>query len=766
MKDDDDEFEMLLGKIPHATSSFNLHSTHSDAHHHHHSGSNLVDHGGGYGYGHASCMVHKMNGHGYGESYVHGNGIYDDDDELFDRKYACASSPVSGFSLKSDGSSSSLFPGGGVRSLYESGPPSQHLEGLKPHLISGNGFWPDFKKGVDENRLLGDFNLSRNFSNMYISEEEECAAEFPNGVQSCVRSPNGGIRENLEKYEAFDDLRKGFLGREGFSLSGPRGYSSDGGDTGSALLEMQHDQRIANLSRSWYSPSPFDGAYSRPDYGTNVFEDSSYPVGFVVPGVSSPLKRPSVSDTFRCASRNGMNLVEGRDIFYSPNVVQLARIVPRCNEENVLQYQPSVPNGRNNVPFHLRVPQGSIDAFASEDSLIIQGEGVNYGMNRGHGRLRGDNLKGLHHHENAAEKPREKRFPLNGCLHVAAVHDACRSPRMICPFSSPSNCSSLSLAEAQGYIYDIAKDQHGCRFLQRIFDEGTPQDVQIIFNEIIDHVVELMMNPFGNYLMQKLLEVCNEEQKMHILLRVTEEPGELVRISLNTHGTRVVQKLIETLKTRQQISLVVSALEPGFLALIKDLNGNHVFQRCLQCFTAEDSKFIFVAATKYCVDIAMHQHGCCVLQRCISHSTGELRENLIAEIAANGLLLAQDAFGNYVIQFILELKSPSATSKLTSQFEGNYVNLSRQKFSSHVVEKCLAVCSNETRSKIIHELLSATYFEQLLQDPHANYVVQTALRVSEGSLHNSLVNAIESYKTISRNSPYSKRIFSHKLLKR
>ena len=58
----------------------------------------------------------------------------------------------------------------------------------------------------------------------------------------------------------------------------------------------------------------------------------------------------------------------------------------------------------------------------------------------------------------------------------------------------------------------------------------------MIFNEIIDHVVELMMNPFGNYLMQKLLDVCNEEQRMQILLIITEEPGQLVRISLNTHG--------------------------------------------------------------------------------------------------------------------------------------------------------------------------------------------------------------------------------------
>ncbi|XP_076915705.1 putative pumilio homolog 8, chloroplastic [Bidens hawaiensis] len=319
--------------------------------------------------------------------------------------------------------------------------------------------------------------------------------------------------------------------------------------------------------------------------------------------------------------------------------------------------------------------------------------------------------------------------------------------------------------DVQRYVFAMAKDQHGCRLLQKIFDKGNPQHVKIVFNEIIGHLIELMIDPFGNYLIQKLLEVCNEEQRMRILAVVTRETRKLVQVSLNTHGTRVVQKLIETLKTREQVKLVISAIEPGFLALIKDLNGNHVIQRCLQCLGNEDNKFIFEAAMKFCVEIATHQHGCCVLQRCINHSTGEHRERLVLEISRNGLLLAQDAFGNYVVQYILELQIPSAVNMLTCQFKGNYVQLATQKFSSHVVEKCLAVLDSQTRSTIIRELISAAHFEQLIQDPHANYVVQTALRVAEGPLHNSLVNAIESHKAVSRNSPYAKRIFSHKLLR-
>ncbi|KAJ8433761.1 hypothetical protein Cgig2_025924 [Carnegiea gigantea] len=321
-----------------------------------------------------------------------------------------------------------------------------------------------------------------------------------------------------------------------------------------------------------------------------------------------------------------------------------------------------------------------------------------------------------------------------------------------------------SMAEVQGNIYLMAKDQHGCRFLQKKFDKGSFDDVQLIFNEIIDHVVELMMNPFGNYLIQKLLDVCNEEQRMRIVHAVTRDRGELVRICLNTHGTRVVQKLIESLKTKKQISMVVRALEPGFLDLIKDLNGNHVVQRCLQCLSSEDNKFIFDAAAKFCVEIATHRHGCCVLQRCIAHSSGEHQKKLVEEICANGLHLGQDPFGNYVVQYIIELKIPAASAQLTSQFEGHYVHLATQKFSSHVVEKCLKFIE-DSRPRIVYELLSVSHFEQLLQDPYANYVIQSALEVTKGALNDSLVAAVRPH-SILRTNPYCKKIFSRGMLKK
>ncbi|KAK4341453.1 hypothetical protein RND71_039954 [Anisodus tanguticus] len=282
----------------------------------------------------------------------------------------------------------------------------------------------------------------------------------------------------------------------------------------------------------------------------------------------------------------------------------------------------------------------------------------------------------------------------------------------------------------ENHVYLAAKDQLGCRYLQRVFDEGTSQDVQIIFNGIIHHVLELMKDPFGNYLVQKFLTVCSDEQRMQFVLMVTKDPGELVKASRTTHGTRVVQKLIETMKTRMEISLVIRAIQPGILNLMMDVNGNHVIQRCLHCLSKDHNKVIFDVASRHCVDIATHRYGCCVLNKCITYSTGKQREKLLVEICSNGLKLAQDPFGNYVVQFIIELKIPSIAAMLLSQFERHYVYLSRQKFSSHVIEKLLK-CFEESRSRIINELVSEPHFDQLLQDPFANYVIQSALCVTK-----------------------------------
>jgi hypothetical protein len=65
-----------------------------------------------------------------------------------------------------------------------------------------------------------------------------------------------------------------------------------------------------------------------------------------------------------------------------------------------------------------------------------------------------------------------------------------------------------NLEDVGGQLMSIAQDQNGCRFLQRKFDEGGAAAIAAVSHELLEHATELMMDPFGNYLVQKLLERC------------------------------------------------------------------------------------------------------------------------------------------------------------------------------------------------------------------------------------------------------------------
>jgi hypothetical protein len=141
------------------------------------------------------------------------------------------------------------------------------------------------------------------------------------------------------------------------------------------------------------------------------------------------------------------------------------------------------------------------------------------------------------------------RFPFDTadgwCLPPAPAPSAppstrCKNGRRksgACPAAttSPTKSHGESLAGLRGFMYHVARDQHGCRFLQQRLDDGK-REVDLIFVGVSRHAAQLMVDPFGNYLMQKLLATCDAGQRMELVLALTADPLALVRISLNVHG--------------------------------------------------------------------------------------------------------------------------------------------------------------------------------------------------------------------------------------
>ncbi|KAF3799445.1 Pumilio domain-containing protein C6G9.14 [Colletotrichum gloeosporioides] len=318
-----------------------------------------------------------------------------------------------------------------------------------------------------------------------------------------------------------------------------------------------------------------------------------------------------------------------------------------------------------------------------------------------------------------------------------------------------SRYNGLALENVGGQIYDLCKDQHGCRYLQKKLEERNPEQVHMIWLETNQHVIELMTDPFGNYLCQKLLEYCNDDERTVLIQNAA---ADMVRIALNQHGTRALQKMIEFVTTSTQIEMIINALRYQVVELIQDLNGNHVIQKCLNKLSAKDAQFIFDAVGTNCVDVGTHRHGCCVLQRCIDHASGDQKVWLISKITEHAPILVQDPFGNYVVQYIIDLNEPSFTEPIVRMFKNRIGQLSRHKFSSNVIEKCLRCSQEPSRDMIVEELLTPGEIERLLRDSYANYVIQTALEYATPHSKFRLVDAIRPILPSIRSTPYGRRI--------
>jgi Pumilio-family RNA binding repeat len=301
-----------------------------------------------------------------------------------------------------------------------------------------------------------------------------------------------------------------------------------------------------------------------------------------------------------------------------------------------------------------------------------------------------------------------------------------------------------------GQIRRLSRDQVGCRLVQQALEEDGPMAATMILHEGLPFWGEAMVDPFGNYLFQKMLEKVTPEERVMLIKNVSTR---LVNASLNLHGTRSVQKVVELCADDEKdghgagleenaSSVLTAALAPAAARLCIDSHGNHVIQRILLRLGTKYSKFVFDAVAASVGDVARHRHGCCVIQRCLDSPPSESRAYLVRCIVDRSLDLMQDAYGNYVVQYVLDVCCDEDVHAVCESVVGRVNLLAIQKFSSNVMEKCLERCSDRVKEAYLLEMSDSQRVRELMMDPFGNYVIQRALSVATHTQAIRLVEAM------------------------
>ncbi|XP_032159305.1 pumilio homolog 1 isoform X12 [Lutra lutra] len=322
---------------------------------------------------------------------------------------------------------------------------------------------------------------------------------------------------------------------------------------------------------------------------------------------------------------------------------------------------------------------------------------------------------------------------------------------------------NLQLREIAGHIMEFSQDQHGSRFIQLKLERATPAERQLVFNEILQAAYQLMVDVFGNYVIQKFFEFGSLEQKLALAERIR---GHVLSLALQMYGCRVIQKALEFIPSDQQvINEMVRELDGHVLKCVKDQNGNHVVQKCIECVQPQSLQFIIDAFKGQVFALSTHPYGCRVIQRILEHCLPEQTLPVLEELHQHTEQLVQDQYGNYVIQHVLEHGRPEDKSKIVAEIRGNVLVLSQHKFASNVVEKCVTHASRTERAVLIDEVCtmndgphSALY--TMMKDQYANYVVQKMIDVAEPAQRKIVMHKIRPHIATLRKYTYGKHILA------
>ena len=132
----------------------------------------------------------------------------------------------------------------------------------------------------------------------------------------------------------------------------------------------------------------------------------------------------------------------------------------------------------------------------------------------------------------------------------------------------------------------LAKNKHGCFYLQKIL-EGPDNNLKSeIIKNLIDNTLSLIIDQFGNYVIQSILHLNNNTYSSEIALIIRDNA---IYYSKHRYSCNVIEKCFDFCGKKETNILIEKLTTPEVIEeLILDEYGNYVIQKAL--YYADDNK--------------------------------------------------------------------------------------------------------------------------------------------------------------------------------
>ena len=290
--------------------------------------------------------------------------------------------------------------------------------------------------------------------------------------------------------------------------------------------------------------------------------------------------------------------------------------------------------------------------------------------------------------------------------------------------TNPNNISINSLfLFNEMELYSFLTTQKGSRSIQNILSTVSEKEIDIILKKIKSKSNEIMIDKYGNYFFQKLIELCTPKQRHFLLLSIKDH---FVEISNNSFGTHPLQLLIEKITSKNEKEVVLKSIENNELNLSLDSKGTHVLQKFISITKDEERLPINKNLLDILPKLINDPFGVCVLIKLIKYTNDkEIKINISKYISDNNALsFIQHPYANYAVQSLFNQNDICYCEDIIKVIVDNFYILSLKKFSSNVVENCIKFGNDNIVNKIYKSIFKDDKLEVLLNNTYGNFVIE------------------------------------------
>ncbi|KAK9441927.1 Pumilio-family RNA binding repeat protein [Metarhizium brunneum] len=317
------------------------------------------------------------------------------------------------------------------------------------------------------------------------------------------------------------------------------------------------------------------------------------------------------------------------------------------------------------------------------------------------------------------------------------------------------------------YIVDkivCNNDQQASIFLQQKLKVGTPDQKYDIVEAIVAQAYPLMVNRFGNFLVQRCFEHGTPEQVINIARAIR---GNTLNLSMDPFGCHVVQKAFDSVPEEYK-AIMVHELLRRIPETVIHRYACHVWQKLFELRWTESPpqimKYVNEALRGMWHEVALGETGSLVVQNIFENCLEEDKRPCIEEVLANIDIVAHGQFGNWCIQHICEHGAPPDRGRAVDHVIRYAAEYSTDQFASKVVEKCLKIGNSEFLGRYLDRVcegrLDRTRIPliDIASDQYGNYLVQWILNNATPQHREMVAAHIRKHMVSLRGSKFGSRV--------